>query len=102
MSNCVTIVIRIPNDTTQKLEVQHALKLLEPYRTGMSLEDEMTVLEMIEQHPGFPEHIATEARAQTQKLHAAAPHDSAVTNPQTNGHTLIMGRSCDGMKGPTW
>ena len=49
-----------------------ALKQLEPHQTGMSLEDEMTVLEMIEQHPDFSEHIADEARTQTKELHAAA------------------------------
>lgn len=72
MNNYVTIVIRMPDDAAQKAEVQRALKQLEPHQTGMSLEDEMTVLEMIEQHPDFSEHIADEARAQTKELHAAA------------------------------
>ena len=49
MNNYVTIVIRMPDDDAQKAEVQRALKQLEPHQTGMSLEDEMTVLEMIEQ-----------------------------------------------------
>lgn len=72
MSNYVTIVIRMPDDAAQKAEVNRALKQLEPHKTGMSLDDEMTVLEMIEQHPDFPEYIADEARAQAKELHAAA------------------------------
>ena len=38
----------------------------------MSIEDEMTVLEMIEQHEDFPEYIADEAREKTKELHALA------------------------------
>lgn len=72
MSNYVTLVLRMPEDEAQKQEVQRAIKLLEPHRTAMSLEDEMTVLELIEQHPDFNEYIADEARAQAKEPHAAA------------------------------
>ena len=72
MSKYTTIVIRMPEDADGKRQVQEGLKLLEPHRTAMSIEDEMTVLEMIEQHEDFPEYIADEAREKTKELHAQA------------------------------
>lgn len=72
MTKYTTIVIRMPEDAKGKQQVQDALKLLAPHQTAMSLEDEMTVLEMIEQHEDFPEYIAEEARAKTAELHAQA------------------------------
>lgn len=62
----------MPEETDGKKQVQEGLKLLEPHRTAMSLEDEMTVLELIEQHDDFPGHIAEEARAKTAELHVQA------------------------------
>lgn len=73
----VTVVIRMPEDAASKEQVSEGLKLIEPHRTAMSLEDEMTVLELIEQHEDFPSHIADEARAKTAELHAAAEAASA-------------------------
>ena len=72
MSKYTTIVVRIPEDAEGKERVQQGLKLLAPHQTAMSLEDEMTVLELIEQHEDFPEYIANEARKKTADLHAAA------------------------------
>lgn len=72
MSHYTTIVIRMPTDEAGRAQVQQALDLLKPHQTGMSLEDEMTILELIEQHDEFPSHIGDEARAQTAKLHAQA------------------------------
>ena len=72
MSNYTTIVIRIPDNEADKATVRDCLKRLEPFQTAMSLEDEMTVLEMIEQHEDFPEFIADEAREKTKELHALA------------------------------
>lgn len=72
MSKFVTIVVRMPIDEAGKATVQQALKLLEPHRTAMSLEDEMTKLEMIEQHPDFDEHIAEDAAKQVAELHRQA------------------------------
>ncbi len=72
MSKYTTIVIRMPEDAEGKAQVQQALELLEPHKTAMSLEDEMTVLELIEGHEDFQEHIADDARAKTKELHAAA------------------------------
>lgn len=72
MSRYTTIVIRMPEDAEAKKQVQNALKLLAPHQTAMSLEDEMTVLELIEQHEDFREYIAEEARAKTAELHAQA------------------------------
>lgn len=72
MSNYTTIVIRMPADEAGKEAVQQAMRLLEPHRTAMSLEDEMTTLEMIEQHPDFDECIAEDARNKVAELHKQA------------------------------
>lgn len=69
MSKYVTMVIRMPEDETQLAQVQEAFKVLELHCTGKSLEDEMTVLDMIEQHPEFADHIADDARRDTKRLH---------------------------------
>lgn len=52
--------------------MSEGMKSLEPFKTAMSLEDEMTVLEMIEQHEDFDATIADEARAKTIELHRQA------------------------------
>lgn len=70
MSKYVTIVIRMPDNAEGKRNVQGGLKLIEPFQTAMSLEDEMTVLELIEQHEDFDQSIAEEARTKTLELHA--------------------------------
>ena len=49
----------------QSKKVQDGLKLIKPFQTAISLEDEMTVLELIEQHDDFEPHIAEDARAKT-------------------------------------
>lgn len=72
MSKYTTIVIRNPDDDEGKRQVNEALKLLAPHRTAMSIEDEMTVLEMIEAHEDFPPHIAQDARSRAAELHAQA------------------------------
>lgn len=72
MSNYTTIVIRMPTDEAGKAAVQQALNLLKPHQTAMSLEDEMTTLELIEQHPDFDEYIAEDARRKTVELHKRA------------------------------
>ncbi len=63
MSKYTTIVIRMPEDSEGRAQVAAGLNLLKPHQTGMSLEDEMTLLERIEAHEDFPAHIAEEARA---------------------------------------
>ena len=64
-----TVVARWPEDEMGKAQVQAALDALRPYQTAMSLEDEISVLEFIEQHPEFEESIADEARKQAKALH---------------------------------
>lgn len=71
MSKYLTVVIRMPEDEEMNGHVSSALEQLSPYITGMSQEDEMTVLELIEQHADFESHIAEEARVKTAELHAA-------------------------------
>ncbi len=70
MNDFMTIVVRMPKDEAGKDAVKQALKLLEPHQTAMSLEDEMTILETIEQHPDFNDQIGVEARAEAKRLHA--------------------------------
>ncbi|MDH0342028.1 hypothetical protein [Chromobacterium haemolyticum] len=86
MSKYVTLVIRMPEGPTEKQQVLQAMQVLEPFQTAKSLEDEMTVLELIEQHPDFDESIADEARAQAAKLHiqseAVTTDDEAVAEWQ--------------------
>lgn len=68
MNKYVTLVIRMPEDEAEKQQASEAIKALEPYRTAMSLGDEITVLDLIEQHPDFDEYIADEARAEARRL----------------------------------
>jgi len=72
MSKYTTVVIRMPEDAEGKKQVEQALNLLKPHQTAMSIEDEMTILELIEQHEDFPDYIADEARTKTAELHAQA------------------------------
>ncbi len=73
MSSYITLVIRTPdNDPDAKARIQDGLRMLEPFRTAMALEDEMSVLELIEQHDDFEDYIAEEAREKAKALHAAA------------------------------
>ncbi len=72
MSSYLTLVIQIPDNDPDKARIQEGLRILEPYRTAMSLEDEMTVLELIEQHEDFDDDIAEDARAKAKALHSAA------------------------------
>lgn len=72
-SKFLTIVFRHPTNDTEKAKVNEALDLLSDFITGRSLEDEMTILDLIENHPDFPEEIAKEARLKTTWLHAMNP-----------------------------
>lgn len=72
MSQYITVVVRVPNDDAGKKTLNAGLDALKPFQTAMSLEDEMTVLELIEQNEEFDSNIADEARAKTRELHAAS------------------------------
>lgn len=74
MNNYLTLVIQMPDDLDDdtKARIQEGLRILEPYQTAMSLEDEITVLELIERHDDFDDYIADEARAKAKELHPAA------------------------------
>lgn len=72
MNKYVTIVICMPEGEAEKQQVSESMKSLKPFQTAMSLEDEMTVLEMIEQHEDFDATIADDARARTLELHRQA------------------------------
>lgn len=71
MSRYTTVVIRMPEDEDGKKKVREGLALIQPFQTAMSLEDEMTLLELIQSHDDFDSWIEDEARAKLQDLHAA-------------------------------
>lgn len=68
----VTVVVRMPEDPLEKASVKSGLELLAPHTTAMSLEDEMTTLELVENHPDFPLHISDDARSQVAEIHRRA------------------------------
>ena len=76
MSKFVTYVIRLPEGQEATREIVNGVRALVEKNggevTGASNEDEMTILELIEQHEDFPDYIADEARAKTAELHAQA------------------------------
>jgi hypothetical protein len=61
----------MPSDEGAKTSINEAIRMLDPFCTAMSLEDEITVLEMIEQHEDFSDHIADDARIKARELHEA-------------------------------
>lgn len=76
MSTFVTYVIRLPETQEAKSGIVNGVRdLVEKHGgviTGVSNEDEMTILDMIENHQDFPEYIVDEARAQAKELCAKA------------------------------
>lgn len=62
----------MPEDEEGTAVINGAIKALEPYQTGMSMEDEMTILELIEGHDDFDPSIAENARAKAQEMQDAA------------------------------
>jgi len=83
MSKYMTIVIRLPEKKPAGpagIEIRHSFvdifqignEINGGVITAMSLEDEMTVLELIEQHDDFEPHIAEDARAKADELHKVA------------------------------
>ncbi len=61
----LTLVIRMPVDPRALSAVTAALRVLEPYTTGLSQDDEMTVMDMADAHEDMPAHILDEARTRT-------------------------------------
>lgn len=64
-----TFVVRAPRTAEANQAVEAAMELLKPYQSAMSLDDEISVLEFIEQHPEFDDSIADEARKKAKQLH---------------------------------
>lgn len=75
MANYTTIVIRVPDDPTGKQQIFKALRLLDPYQRGISLEDELTFLECITHHEKFDHSIIEDAKAKMAELHAFREHE---------------------------
>lgn len=76
MSKFLTYVIRLPEDQEAMTAISTGVRaLVEKHGgeiTAASNEDEMTILDMIENHEDFPEYIADDARAQAKELCANA------------------------------
>lgn len=76
MSKCATYVIRFPEDSAARERIVQGIRELVEKNAGditaVSNEDEMTVLDMIEEHDDFADYIADEARAKAKALLAAA------------------------------
>jgi hypothetical protein len=72
MNKYMTLVVRVPTNAEDRARLDEGYELLRPYLSASSCDDEMTILELIEQHEDFPEHIANRAREQTRALHAQA------------------------------
>lgn len=72
----MTVVIRLPEDIGDRKKISSALHIGNMFHggqiTAMSVEDEMTVLELIESHDDFDHEIAEHARAKAKELHATA------------------------------
>ena len=98
--NYVTLVVRMPDDANARNQIQKGLRLLEPFRTAMSTEDEMSILELIEQHEDFPGYIADEAREEVARLHAAyeetTPVPEATLIQPPHSKRMIVARRKDG------
>lgn len=78
MSKFLTYVIRLPEGQEASSAISTGVRaLVEKHGgeiTAASNEDEMTILDMIENHEDFREYIADEARAQAKELCAKAVH----------------------------
>nr|WP_019366186.1 hypothetical protein [Pseudomonas luteola] len=78
MSKFLTYVIRLPEDQEAKTAINAGVRaLVEKHGgeiTAASNEDEMTILDLIENHKDFLEYIADEARVQAKELCAKAVH----------------------------
>lgn len=72
-SPLLTYVIRFPDDMKHRRAIVEGIReLVEKHGgevCGMSVEDEMTILDKIEQHEDFPDYIAEDARKATLELH---------------------------------
>ena len=92
--NYVRLVVRMPDDVNARNQIREGLGLLEPFRTDMSSEDEMTVLGLIEQHEAFPKYIAEEAREEVARLHATyeetKPISDAFRRDRMVGRNLML------------
>lgn len=84
MKNYITIVVQMPENEIERAKVRETLKALQPYQTAMSMEDEITVLDMIEQHPDFAAYIADDARRDTKRLHEGMPPLTNEENDQAS------------------
>ncbi|MBU2800713.1 hypothetical protein HFV02_00230 [Acidithiobacillus caldus] len=64
----ITIAVLVPEGKENRDQLDTALKMLAPYQIAMSLEDEMTILELIEEDDEFDSLIAERARHEAKKL----------------------------------
>lgn len=79
-SKYITTVIQLPNDPAARQKICDTLKVGGLFHggrvTGMSAEDEMSLLQQIEAHVDFDPQILEDARAAICALSDPAPADS--------------------------
>ncbi|PPC84832.1 MAG: hypothetical protein CTY35_00485 [Methylotenera sp.] len=83
MDRYTTLVIRMPEDEASLKKVKLLTDALMPFATGISTEDEMTILEKIEGHDNFDPNIAKDARKQTLALHKQLENNKQDNKPRT-------------------
>ncbi|MBW9250210.1 hypothetical protein NRY68_06645 [Acidithiobacillus ferrooxidans] len=64
----ITIAVLVPEGKQDRDQLDAALKMLAPYQIAMSLEDDMTILELIEEDDEFDSLIAERARLGAKEL----------------------------------
>jgi hypothetical protein len=76
--------------------VQDGLKLLSQFQTGFSLEDEMTVLDLIEKHPEFDPAIAEAARAEVARRSDGVATETQGAPERVSAYALVLMRDQSG------
>ncbi len=64
----ITTAVLVPEGKADRDQLYAALKMLAPYQIAMSLEDDMTILELIEEDEEFDSLIAERARLGAKEL----------------------------------
>jgi hypothetical protein len=67
-SMVITIAVLVPEGKQDRYQLDAVLKMLAPYQFAMSLEDDMTILELIEEDDEFDSLIAERARLGAKEL----------------------------------
>ena len=63
-----TLVVRFPDDKGKRARVQRAIGVLFPFLSGMSMEDEMSIMDMLVENEGIPDEAVQAARESARAL----------------------------------